>query len=99
MNIKSFKFHAVLLLFALFISFAPGGAAFAAIGGEYVEGEALVLLRNNSAAALSEASAASASVQSYAQSVAARAGAAAVTTYNALSAATGEIFVYVRSDS
>jgi subtilisin family serine protease len=98
-NVGLSKFRAVLLLSALFFTFAVCGAAFAAIGGEYVEGEALVLLKYNGTSKLSEASAASASVQNHVRNVAAKSGATAVTTYNALSSASGKIFAHFKSDT
>ena len=117
-NVRLSKFRAVLLLSALFFTFVQGGEAFAATTGEeYVEGEALVLLKYNGASGASKISAeskkisssqletsklsaadiAGAEVQSYVQSVAADAGAEAVKTYNALSAAGGKIFAHFRS--
>ncbi|MDR1579389.1 MAG: S8 family serine peptidase [Synergistaceae bacterium] len=106
MNVKLSKFRAVLLLFTLFFTFAFCGAAFAE---EYVEGEALVLLKYNGSgtsrlsgagiAARGVVDIASVTVQSHVQRVAAASDATVFTTYNALSAATGEIFAHFKSET
>ncbi|MDR1978327.1 MAG: S8 family serine peptidase [Synergistaceae bacterium] len=93
------KFHRALLLTAFFGAYVFSGAVFAGARGEYVEGEALVLLKNNDAVPLDKASARSGVARSYAQSAASRADAEAVTTYAALSAATNKVFLFVRSKS
>ncbi|MDR1049273.1 MAG: hypothetical protein LBL51_05910, partial [Synergistaceae bacterium] len=66
---------------------------------EYVEGEVLVLLKNNTLERkLTARSVERGGGRSYANSVAAKAGARAERTYGALSAQAGEIFVLVKSD-
>jgi subtilisin family serine protease len=75
------------------------GEALAALKGSYVKGEALVLLKHDSTtqheAGLGDASGV---VLAYAQSVASRAGAKAVATYNALSASREGVLAFVRSN-
>ncbi|MDR3255109.1 MAG: S8 family serine peptidase [Synergistaceae bacterium] len=83
-NIKP---RVILIVFALLLSFAA-----AAFGAEYVEGEAIVMLRNGARAAGADA-------RSYVSRVSRRAGAEEAVTYDALSAETGNIFALVKSET
>ena len=85
---------AVLLCLTALLWMSASYPAYA--GGNYVEGEALVVLKNR-LGTLNAASLSGAAGKSYIQGVAASAGAEAVTTYSALSLADGEIFIHVRS--
>jgi subtilisin family serine protease len=90
------KRRVILIVSVVFLSIAACSAAFA-IEEEYVEGEALVLLRNNSSEKLTAAAVASSSVQNYVEGVAASAGAEAVETFDTISAWSGDIIAFVRS--
>ena len=90
------KMHMLPVLFAFLLFFALGGPALAA--GLYVEGEAMVSLKNNTGAALTEAGVASAAIREYINDVADGAGATAAHIYVTLSAELDEIFVLMTSD-
>jgi hypothetical protein len=81
----------------LLLAVAAGAGAAAPIRGQYVEGEALVLLKNDGvrSAAASAFSAEAASVR--AASVAEASGARLERVYEALSAHSGYVFAFVRS--
>lgn len=96
--VELFKFRAVLPIFVIFSLLATAGMAFAGVKGNYVEGEAMVLLRYAETPIGSEPVSSDAA-QNYARDVAARADAVVVKTYNALSAATGKIFAHFKSET
>ena len=93
------------LFLALFTLVVPGWHA-AAFATDYVEGEALVVLRNNivgengmAAGKLTRSLLESEAGSEYARSVAASAGGRVAATYAALSAGTGEILLHVRTET
>jgi len=93
---KSFSRNVIKFLLFLAV-FCASTISPAHATGNYAEGEALVVLKNQ-IGALSAASLSSAAAMSYIAEVAASASAEALTTYPGLSAARGEIFVLMRSD-
>ena len=92
------KMCVLFVILALLLFFAPKGSALAA-SDEYVEGEAIVLLKNNAKTALTEAGLASDEMQEYVNEEAGKADAAAVYIYVTLSVETDEIFVLMKSDT
>jgi hypothetical protein len=94
--VELLKLRAVLPIFVLFCLFAQSGAAFAE---EYVEGEAMVLLKYDEIPSPSDDASSYDAMRRYVRSVAARSHATVVKIYDALSSATGEIFAHFRSES
>ncbi|GHS96907.1 hypothetical protein AGMMS50276_16060 [Synergistales bacterium] len=86
-NLKSRRF--VLALAVSLLCASPVGAS------DYVEGESVVLLRNDGEFKLSAAGMSGASIQNYAARVAG--GGSVLKTYDALSEASGNIFAHIKS--
>ncbi|GHV38142.1 hypothetical protein FACS1894187_16500 [Synergistales bacterium] len=84
------------IVFALVLSVVSVSTADAA---KYVEGEALVVLRNVTGQKLTMSSLSSSAGLSYVQSVANAAGAKAAATYHALSESAGEVLAHIKSDT
>jgi subtilisin family serine protease len=85
-----------VLIFA--IAFALSVLLVSEAGAEYVEGEAIVLLRNPGGAKLANVGM-SGAVQSYAARVAATNGGKVLKTYGALSEAADSVFAHIKSDN
>ena len=92
------KICALLVIMASLVFFAPNGPALAAYD-EYIEGEAIVLLKNISKTALTEDSLAGDAMREYVSEEAGKADAVAAYIYVTLSVETDEIFVLMKSDS
>ena len=91
-----FKLRKLLFILSTFFVLLLSATAFA---GNYVEGEVLVVLKQESGRRITAASAESGASYSQAASVAKAVGAELVQTYGALSEAGNQMFMFVRSDT